>query len=181
MQLKVGDKAPDFELECLDGTTARLADFRGKKLFLSFYRFASCPFCNLRVHAISQLYPEIQGQMEVVGVFESSLEVLQSYMPRHKSAFRIASDTKAVAYGKYGVSHSFIGMLSGMFLRMPTLVKAMLQGYLPLKIDSSITRMPADFIIDESGMILVAYYAKDEGDHLDIDEIRKYVITPPTK
>ncbi|MEE8588642.1 MAG: hypothetical protein V3S80_04775, partial [Sulfurimonadaceae bacterium] len=63
---------------------------------------------------------------------------------------------------------------SGMVLRMPTLIKAMLQGYFPLKIDSSITRMPADFIIDENGMILVAYYAKDEGDHLDIDEIRKF-------
>ena len=174
MQLKAGDNAPDFELECLDGTTVRLADFRGKKLFLSFYRFASCPFCNLRVHAVSQLYPEIREQMEVVGVFESSLEVLQSYMPRHNSAFRIASDPEAGSYTKYGVGHSFIGMLSGMIFRMPTLVKAMFKGYLPLNIDSSVTRMPADFIIDENGVILVAYYAKDEGDHLDIEEIRRF-------
>ena len=176
MLLKVGDKAPDFELECLDGSVVRLSDYKGKKLFLSFYRFASCPFCNLRVHAISQLYPDIQEEMEVLGVFESSLEVLQSFMPRHGAAFKIASDTKAESYKKYGVSHSFIGMLSGMFLRMPTLIKAMLKGYLPLKVDSSLTRMPADFIIDEEGTVLVAYYAKDEGDHLDIEEIRKAVL-----
>ena len=34
MQLQAGDKAPDFELECLDGTTIRLADYKGKKLLL---------------------------------------------------------------------------------------------------------------------------------------------------
>ena len=33
----------------------------------------------------------------------------------------------------------------------------------------------ADFIIDEEGMVLVAYYAKDEGDHLDIDKIKQYL------
>jgi peroxiredoxin len=174
MQLKAGDKAPDFKLECLDGTTVRLSDYQGKKLFLSFYRFASCPFCNLRVHAIGEFYPQIQAEMEVLGVFESSLDLLQEYMPRHGLGFKIASDTKSESYRKYGVSHSFMGMLSGMLLRMPTLIKAMFKGYLPLKIDSSLTRMPADFIIDEKGIILVAYYAKDEGDHLNIEEILKY-------
>ena len=174
MQLKAGDKAPDFKLECLDGTTVRLSDYKGKKLFLSFYRFASCPFCNLRVHAIGELYPKIQNEMEVLGVFESSLDVMKDYIPRHGLAFKIASDTKAVSYKSYGVGHSFMGMLSGMFLRMPTLMKAMFKGYLPLTIDSSLTRMPADFIIDEEGIVLVAYYAKDEGDHLNINEILKY-------
>ena len=174
MTLKAGDKAPDFELECLDGTTVRLSDFRGKKLFLSFYRFASCPFCNLRVHAIGELYPQIQTEMEVLGVFESSLDVLQDYMPRHGLPFKVASDTKAQSYVNYGVGHSFSGMLSGMFLRMPTLIKAMFKGYLPLTIDSSLTRMPADFIIDEEGIVLVAYYAKDEGDHLNTEAILEY-------
>ena len=176
MQLQAGDRAPDFELACLDGTTIRLADYKGKKLLLSFYRFASCPFCNLRVHAIGELYPEISSEMEVIGVFESSLETLQIYMPRHSLAFKIASDTKAVSYKKYGVTHSFMGMLSGMIMRMPTLMKAMFKGYFPGNIDSSLTRMPADFIIDEEGKILVAYYAKDEGDHLSIEEIQKHVI-----
>ena len=174
MQLKAGDKAPEFELKCLDGTTAKLTDFRGKKLFLSFYRFASCPFCNLRVHAIGELYPQIEAEMEVLGVFESSLEVMKDYIPRQGLSFKIASDSKAVSYKSYGVSHSFTGMLSGMLLRMPTLMKAMFNGYIPFTIDSSLTRMPADFIIAEKGVILIAYYAKDEGDHLNIEEILKY-------
>ena len=70
-----------------------------------------------------------------------------------------------------------MGMLSGMIMRMPTLIKAMFKGYFPRNIDSSLTRMPADFIIDEEGRVLVAYYAKDEGDHLSLEEIQKYAIT----
>ena len=39
--LKVGDKAPDFELQDQDGSAVRLSDFSGKKnVALAFYVFA---------------------------------------------------------------------------------------------------------------------------------------------
>ncbi len=39
--LKVGDKAPDFELQDQDGNTVRLSDFAGKKnVALAFYVLA---------------------------------------------------------------------------------------------------------------------------------------------
>ncbi len=39
--LKVGDKAPDFELQDQDGNAVRLSDFSGKKnVALAFYVFA---------------------------------------------------------------------------------------------------------------------------------------------
>ena len=39
--LKVGDKAPDFELQDQDGNAVRLSDFLGKKnVALAFYVFA---------------------------------------------------------------------------------------------------------------------------------------------
>ena len=40
-QLKVGDRAPDFELTDTEGQKVRLSDFRGKKnVVLAFYVFA---------------------------------------------------------------------------------------------------------------------------------------------
>ncbi len=40
-QLKVGDRAPDFELTDTEGRTVRLSDFRGKKnVVLAFYVLA---------------------------------------------------------------------------------------------------------------------------------------------
>ncbi len=35
---KVGDQAPDFELQSVSGDMVRLADFRGRPVMLVFYR-----------------------------------------------------------------------------------------------------------------------------------------------
>ena len=39
--LGVGDTAPDFELFDHEGTRHKLSDFRGKRVLLSFFRYAS--------------------------------------------------------------------------------------------------------------------------------------------
>ncbi len=56
-----------------------------------------------------------------------------------------------------------------MVTRFPTLIKGLIKGYLPLIPRGSLMTMPADFLINEkNGKIQQAYYARDEGDHLDI-------------
>lgn len=37
--IKVGDRAPDFQLTALDGKTLKLSDFRGKPVLLSFWAY----------------------------------------------------------------------------------------------------------------------------------------------
>jgi len=39
--LGVGDKAPDFELVGADGQKHRLSSFRGRRVLLSFFRYAA--------------------------------------------------------------------------------------------------------------------------------------------
>ena len=34
--------------------------------------------------------------------------------------------------------------------------------------------LPADFLVDENGTIQVAWYGKDEGDHLPINDIKAF-------
>lgn len=41
--LKVGDKAPDFTLPATGDRTVKLADFRGKNVFIAFYPLAWTP------------------------------------------------------------------------------------------------------------------------------------------
>ena len=41
--LKVGDDAPEFELQNQDGDTVRLSDLRGKNVVFWFYPRASTP------------------------------------------------------------------------------------------------------------------------------------------
>jgi len=61
-----------------------------------------------------------------------------------------------------------------MLLRMPALLRAMFKGYVPTTIKGSMTTMPADFLIDREGIIQVAYYGKDEGDHLPFDTVKSF-------
>ena len=70
-----------------------------------------------------------------------------------------------------------IGVLKGMLLRMPTLIKGMLKGYIPLIIKGSLTTMPADFLIDKNGIIQKAYYGSDEGDHLSFEEVKAFALS----
>jgi thioredoxin-dependent peroxiredoxin len=41
--LKIGDKAPDFQLKTDDGSELALADFRGKRVLLFFFPKANTP------------------------------------------------------------------------------------------------------------------------------------------
>ncbi len=50
--------APEFAVADVFGVPVRLADYRGQRLLLSFYRYASCPLCNLRVHELLQHHAE---------------------------------------------------------------------------------------------------------------------------
>jgi peroxiredoxin len=59
--LKVGEAAPDFKLQSLDGETLRLSDFQGKPVVLIFGA-TWCPDCRAEVPLLEDLhqkYPEL--------------------------------------------------------------------------------------------------------------------------
>ncbi|MCM2306730.1 MAG: redoxin domain-containing protein [Sulfuritalea sp.] len=159
----------------LDGSQFELSSLKGRPYMLSFFRFASCPFCNLRMHQLVQRQAELNPRFAIVAVFDSSLDNLREHAERHRSPFPVLADSSGNAYGLYGIEHSVLGMLKGMFLRMPTMLHAMFaKGYIPTRIKGSMTTMPADFLVDASGIIRHAYYGKDEGDHLPFEEVKRF-------
>ena len=62
MRLTFGDTAPAFETTSIDGRPIRLDDFRGQKLLLAFFRYASCPLCNLRISELIRHHTELLGK-----------------------------------------------------------------------------------------------------------------------
>ena len=50
----------------------------------------------------------------------------------------------------------------------------MLKGYVPTTLKGSTTIIPADFLIDMNGIIQVAYYGSDEGDHLQFEQVKYF-------
>jgi len=172
MRLRAGQRAPDFLRPDIGGNTIRPGDYRGRYLLLSFYRYASCPFCNLRVHELLQRLPEFEERgLSLVGVFQSAREGILDHVGKQQPPFPIIPDPGHGIYRHYGVETSLPGLLLGLTLRMGRALKAIRKGFLPGRMEGSITLVPADFLIGPDGRIQIAYYGKDISDHLPIEII----------
>ncbi len=174
MRLTTNSKIKNIRLPAIDGSIFDSDSVKGKPIMISFFRFASCPFCNLRVNELVRRFDEFGDDFTIIAIFDSPMDNLARHTEGHKAPFPILADESNKYYKKYGIEHSFIGMLKGMFFRMPTLLKGMFKGYVPLIIKGSMTTMPVDFLIDREGNIKTAHYGKDEGDHLSFDEIKAF-------
>lgn len=174
MRLKTGEKATHIKLPAIDGSAFDTENLVNKPFMLSFFRFASCPFCNLRVHELVQRFDELGEDFTIVAVFDSPLDNLVLHAEGHQAPFPILADESNRYYKQYSIEHSIAGVLKGMLLRMPTLIKSMSMGYVPTTFKGSITTMPADFLIDRNGVIQTAYYGNDEGDHLPFAQVRSF-------
>jgi len=140
---------------------------------LSFLRFASCPFCNLRINELVNAYDQLADDFTIIAIFDSPLDNLTRHIKGHHAPHPVLADEENIYYAQYAIQHSVPGMLKGMLFRMPTLIKGMTKGYLPIVIKGRVT-MPADFLIDQNGIIQTAHYAKDEGDHLAFETIKAF-------
>ena len=174
MRLTSGNKLTNIKLPAIDGTMFESESIKGKPVMLSFFRFASCPFCNLRVNELVRRFDEFGDDFTIIAIFDSPLDNLTRHTAGHKAPFPILADESNKYYKEYNIEHSVLGMLKGMFFRAPTLLKAMFKGYVPTVIKGSLTTMPADFLIDRNGVIQTAYYGKDEGDHLPFDLVKEF-------
>lgn len=180
MRRAPGNQIGNIRLPTLDGAPFALDSLRGRRLLLAFFRFASCPFCNLRVHELVRHFPEFGERFAVVAIFESSPENLRRFAARHAAPFPVLADEHGVYYREYGIERSLAGTVRGMFGRLPALLQAMfVRGYLPWRIRGHLTTMPADFLVDERGVIRTAYYGRDEGDHLPLAAVRAFARGEP--
>jgi thioredoxin-dependent peroxiredoxin len=176
-KIKPNEQAPAFELVSAQGKTIDLADYNDKTVLLVFFRFAGCPVCNFQMHTLIENYSQLQKQnMEVIAVFESGNEMLASYINDAGIPFPVIGNPDLGLYKKYGVEKSAFKMMRTMFKKEPK--RQMKQGEemfngKKYKQDGSMTRMPADFIIDRTGSVKVAHYGKYIGDHLPLNTILK--------
>ncbi|WP_461480662.1 peroxiredoxin family protein [Porticoccus sp.] len=173
--LRPGQSIIPFTLPSLKGEPWQLSSLDGKPYLLAFFRFASCPFCNLRLHQLVNRLDELPADFTLVAVFESSVTELQRYAERHDSPFPILADEGGVIHRQYRIQHSWLGVFKGMLLRMPALLYAIFKkGYVPLTIGGRMDTLPADFLVDRNGIIREAFYGRDDGDHLDFARIRQF-------
>lgn len=172
--MKIGQTIPQIILSAIDGSQFDSHSLKGKKYLLTFFRFATCPFCNTRMAQLVQTKANLGEDFEIVAIFESEIEYLKKHANKHLAKFPILADHEREYYELFGVKKSVIGMLKGMIFRMPTLIRAMFRGYLPHEISLRMLIMPLSLLVNKQGVIEVIYHGEDEGDHIPLDRVVEF-------
>lgn len=177
-RVQPGYRIEDLSLPSIEGRVYCSDEALGKRYLLSFFRFAACPFCNLRVHNLVSQFDEFGDNFTVIAIFDAGIEELIKTGGRHNAPFAILADEDNCYYRQFAVERSFLGVLKGFATRMPQLLYAVFgKGFVPLHIGGHVATMPLNALVDEQGVVQYVHYGRDEGDHIPIDAVQRFALT----
>jgi thioredoxin-dependent peroxiredoxin len=98
-----GKKAPNFKLECDDGTTAHLSRDKGHAVVVYFYPKDDTTGCTAEAKDFSDLAAAFtKAGAEIIGISPDSAVSHRKFKVKHGLGLRLAADpdkTAALAYG----------------------------------------------------------------------------------
>jgi peroxiredoxin len=141
--LKSGQKAPNFDLLSADGSRIKLSDYRGKVVWLTFWRIG-CPPCLKEMPYLSKLYGKYR---------DKGLVVL---------GFNCADEKQRV-----------VDMLRKNSVSFPNIVDASSDARQTSSKDYRGTAVPLNYIIDKQGKIAAAWYGYKDGDERGLEVLKK--------
>ncbi len=175
-RLKVGEQAPAFSTETLDGSVVTLDGLQGTPVWLAFFRYAACPLCNFRVHQLLSVWPQnfAERKFVMLGVFQSPARKLEGLVKRHEPPFKIVSDPEMSLYTEYRLENS---MRSAMGKDVRAALVGAGKAGIPIvrPWDGPAHRVPADFLIDSSGMIQHAFYGENIAQHIPFEDVSRFL------
>ena len=179
MRLENNIIAPVFNLKDIYGRMIDLNTYKDKKVFIGFFRHAGCPFCNIRVHALTKIHKEVKDKgLEMIFFFESKENVLlRSTFHQEVSPIPLISDPEKKQYAAYGLENSgYKSAVSHITTFVQTAFKAKSLGVpVHAMVDGeSITTMPAEFLIDKGLIVKEVHYSERLNDRMNIDKIRAF-------
>jgi peroxiredoxin Q/BCP len=179
-RLYVGQTARHFMASDLQGRRIDVADYQGRRVFLAFLRFAGCPFCGLRTHALTLRYPTFQAAgLDVLVVIESARSHALEQAVLCDAPFPIIADPTGALYRLYGTTTSQRGLQVALRHRKEEFAEAQRQGLEglvndgPAHGDGVLDRLPAEFLIGPDQRIEIAHYGKDIGDFLPLETLER--------
>lgn len=104
--IRVGEKAPDFTVETIDGNSVTLSQLQGKTTLLIF--FASwCPDCHKQLDAIEQLQSQFDSSKFAVLAISrgEKIEDVREYVAGRGYTFQVAVDCDSEVYSLYATQY----------------------------------------------------------------------------
>ena len=80
---QVGDKAPDFTLESIDGKSTSLSDFRGKTVLIVFTS-VNCKECEEQMPYLVRVYQQSSGELAILDIYHMIYDtrIIQDYITK---------------------------------------------------------------------------------------------------
>ena len=100
----VGQPAPDFQLESLEGEFVSLSSLKGKPMLINFWA-TWCPPCRDEMPYMQQIYAEWSDKgaaILAINIGESSSTVSE-FMNKYDLSLPVLLDTKGDVAGKYNI------------------------------------------------------------------------------
>lgn len=174
--LKPSQPFPELSLTDIHGKPLQAPT--GRKLLVSLFREASCPFCNIRVYELTQHHRKLKSlNLDIVAVFQSSEADVKRFIARQPRPFRSVADPAGKMHRQLGGKNSLMGKMKAMMLRAPGMMRGLsMVGLAGMK---SSNAMPMDILVDEFGRVVTAYYGRDAGDHIPVTRILAFALREP--
>ena len=107
-RVKVGEKAPLFELFDQDKELFSLKDYNGKKMVIYFFPKAFTPGWTKQACGFRDQYSVYkENDIEIIGISYDVRETQKSFSKKYKLNFRVLSDSKKEVSKLYGVDTYF--------------------------------------------------------------------------
>jgi peroxiredoxin Q/BCP len=103
-KLKVGDRAPDFELPGTGERTYRLSDYRGRKLVLAFYPGDFTAVCTRQFCSYRDQGDQLEGLgADVLGISPQSVDSHERFVEERRLNVPLLADEDKQVARAYGV------------------------------------------------------------------------------
>jgi len=160
--LKIGEKASFFRLKTTSGTEFNLADYKGKKILITFFK-TDCLTCLKQLANLNDIREKIQEKLEIVAISESNKQKTKEFEEIYKIDFPILIDDKDIFKSKYGGK----GLPTIYFLDEEMKIKYRRAGFHSADIDEKII-----FEFVKSNKIPIGIYSDKTKTNFVIDNLK---------
>lgn len=103
VEVREGEKAPDFEVEGVGGKPVRLADFAGQKLVLYFYPKDDTPGCTKEAIDFTGLADDFAAaDTAVIGISKDTAASHARFRDKHGLGIGLGADPSGAAVEAFG-------------------------------------------------------------------------------
>lgn len=103
MELKIGDKAPEFESINQKGDKIKLSNYLGEKVVLYFYPRDNTPGCTSQACNLKDNFNSLKKNgYTILGVSKDSAKSHQKFINKFNLPFNLIADEDQSVHKKYG-------------------------------------------------------------------------------